>query len=164
MRKINHLIYLAICAPLLLSACGGDENEASQLTEPRGDDTLVGTCVHIYQDPLISITSAQEAETGYAIDQVHISNITLAGEAVDLHRYPQDNLSNFTLDTDGNGGYCSLPCAFLEGEGTVSFDVSANGYQTKTVELEGEYQTFNGGCPSYSSDGVLTAIELTPVN
>lgn len=164
MGKFNHLTCLAICTPLLLIACSGDNNEVSPFTEPRDNDTLSGICVHYYQDPLISITSAQEAETGYAIDQVHISNITLADQAVNLHQYSQDNLSNFTLDTDGNGGYCTLPCAFLEGEGSVSFEVSVNGYQTKTVELEGEYQNFNGGCPSYSSDGVLTAIELTPVN
>lgn len=164
MRKINHLTCLAICAPLLLSACSGDNNEASQFTEPRDDDMPVGICVHYYEDPLINIISAQETETGYAIDQVNISNITLAGQAVNLHRYSQDNLSNFTLDTDGNGGYCTLPCTFLEGEGSVSFDVSANGYQSKSVELEAEYQTFDGGCPSYSSDGVVMAIELTPVN
>lgn len=164
MRNIYHLTYIAILAPLVLSACSGDNNEVAQFTEPRNGDTFGGICVHTYEDPLINITNAQEAETGYAIDQVHISNITLAGEAVNLHQYSQDNLSNFTLDTDGNGGYCTLPCAFLEGEGSVSFDVSANGYQTKNVEIEGEYQTFNGGCPSYSRDGIVMAIELTPVN
>lgn len=153
---MNNLKWLfVLCILPVIISCNNDGND---------EETIEGFCVNLYDDPLITIFSVTELSTQYNLSQVFISDIYLNGQEVDLYQLSQDNLSNFSIDADdnGNSGSCTLPCSFLEGEGDVSFVVSADGYQSKTIEMVAEYQSFEGGCPSYSSEGVELDIKLEP--
>ena len=157
MKQFRYLIVTLLLLPILtfIVACQGDDDN---------EDVGGGICVHEYEDPLVTIASAQEANTQFPLSQIHIDNIRLEGNLINLNNFSQENITNLSLDPDGNGGYCTIPCAFLEGEGQVSFNVSANGYQTRTITFEGEYENLEGSCPSFSSGGVMLNLEFTPVN
>lgn len=137
---------------MLIVSCSEDNKDE--------EGSLSGPCVHTYSDALITIVSVKEVSTGYQLSGVNISGVIQYGRAVNFNEVSLENDLNFTVDSDGSGGYCTMPCSFLDGEGEITFVVSANGYLDKKVDLVGVYQLFEGGCPSYSSGGMELNLEL----
>ena len=114
--------------------------------------------------PLFSVQSVSNAFSNQPIGTVVLSSFTFNGNAVTVDEI-------FGSDSSAGAGYpantefrdgtilCETPCLFGFGveEGVYSFDVAAEGYQTKRLEVNAKYKDLP---PSRCGPGIDNLIEL----
>ena len=124
------------------------------------DDGGVGPCIHEYCDPILQITHVRDAQTHEALGVVILTEFSLGGTPVAVSTLIQQFADNVELQ--GDSLLCVPPCGFGTESGRYEFTAEAPGYTAKLVLLNVEYEESHGGCPSYSSGGRETEIELEP--
>ncbi len=122
-----------------------------------------GPCIHTFEDPLLVVWSAQDIETGAAIDSLDIVRIRINGMAITDPDYLIAGIPSFNVMPIDAGIRCRVKCGFAGSEGQYDFDVEAEGYQSRTMTVDARYATFRGGCPSSNSGSVLLSVFLNPV-
>lgn len=122
------------------------------------EDVGVGPCVHTYLDPVIHIPAVTDYATGEEIDSFVISDVVLDGQPIPVDRLTRVFSSG--AEAEGDSLVCSTPCGFGTDEGRYELTVSSSGYCPRRVDLEAQYDTFEGGCPSSNGGGVLLEISL----
>jgi len=143
---MRYLPSFLLAAIFLLSACDSG-------------DPGVGPCVHIYEEPVLNITSVTDEDTSAEIAQVQIYDVfvdEVARGTEDLTAMVSENIT-----VEGATLLCTLPCGFGTEEGLYTFSVNAEGYQETMVSQRAEYATFEGGCPSYNTDGTRFSFSMS---
>jgi len=119
-------------------------------------DSGIGPCVHNYKEPILTIASIADQLSGAQIDSVFISSITTNGFDQDFKTI--EKMANISMTQDSSLK-CITPFALGFEAGDYHITISAIGYSDSLFSIHAEYETFEGGCPSFSDDG--THIELT---
>ena len=115
--------------------------------------------------PLFSVVSANSVSSGDSIRSVTFSDFVFDGTAVEAETLFSFDLVNDAYSGDDNAEFedgtvvCSLPCSFgFEAEeGSYSFGVSAEGYQTQRIDVDAKYEKLP---PSKCGSGRGTLVEL----
>ncbi len=119
-----------------------------------------------FRDPVLRIASAKSSQTGAAITQVTLSEITIAGvrkTEADVQFYTRHELSR-SIFGDGDRVVCNVECAFGVEEGLWKFTISAPGFQSKTVSYPVRYAgTERDDCTVYSVGSFSVDVSLDPV-
>lgn len=118
----------------------------------------VGPCVHIYEEPILSIVSVSDEDHGNEISQITISDIYIDDEIQNPLQLVDQTSTNVAVEDSLI--ICSVPCGFSTREGNYQFTVYAEGYNEATISAEANYGTSEGGCPSTSSDGTTISFTL----
>lgn len=117
----------------------------------------MGPCVHIYEDPVLTISSVTAGKNGESISQITITDVQVDGAAQSPDQLTGEVSENISVDDSAI--VCTVPCGFGTLEGSYEFTVSADGYRDSEAMTQASYSTNEGGCPSRSADG--SAIEIT---
>jgi len=124
--------------------------------EPPG--TNVGPCVHIFEEPILTIQSVNSAETGNLISTIEIFDVTIDDIDRDATFLTQEMSENITIED--SVFICSIPCGFGTLEGTYQFSVKSEGFQDTVISENATYNKSEGSCPSSSSDGAKINFSL----
>jgi hypothetical protein len=134
-----------------VAACDGSSG-------PPTGPSLVGPCIHTYQDQVLHIDDAAGTSTGAVIMQLDLSGFAVNGAPRTAIQIVQQSAFNvFAFD---NVVRCTLPCSFGTEPGEWEFTASAIGFTPTAQNVAAEYATFSGGCPSFETDGTHVSILL----
>ena len=133
-----------ILLALLISAC-----------EPT-----IGPCVHINEEPILSIQSVHSIDAQTDISSIVIFDVFIDGVSISPSFFIDDLSENISVEDSLIT--CSIPCGFGTMEGTYLFSVTADGYQESTITQNVAYGTSGGSCPSSSSNGTKISFSLIP--
>lgn len=116
-----------------------------------------GPCVHTYEDPVMRLSAATTA--GEPVEVVTLTNFELDSRPVE----PAE-LMVVTENAElvGNAIQCEVECGVGTTEGTYTFVVHAEGFESESVTVEAAYSDFSGGCPSSNSGSTLVSVDLVP--
>lgn len=120
----------------------------------------MGPCVHIYEDPILTIQTVTSEETGDAISPLIIDELKLDSNEIDIVFMMGGITKNLTFSDSLL--ICTVPCGFGTEEGTYEMTVSADGYNDSTVSTQAKYENSESGCPGSSSEGSQISFTLTP--
>lgn len=168
MRKpvLLHPASMCLLAILLTSCVGSDDanNEPAPGNHSSAGNTdngqPVGPCAYFYDDPIVTLQSAKVSSRDKTLAGFHIAEIKRSGKTLNFHSQVTENPVNLSIDSDGIGGYCTLPCGFsyLPGDYTVTIDEPD--YKTVTIEFPAKYHRTENGCPGLLSNGTLINLTL----
>lgn len=119
----------------------------------------MGPCVHIYEDPVLTIQSVTSNETGDAISPIFIHELKLDSMGMDILFMMSGITKNLTFSD--SLVTCTVPCGFGTEEGVYELTISAEGYNDSTVSTQAKYRNSKGGCPSSSSGSARFSFTLT---
>ena len=131
---------------------------AFMMTSCKPEGSTVGPCVHIYEEPILTIESVTSAGTGVEISSVSIFEVMIDSISVTPAELTHEISENVTLKDSAI--VCYVPCAFGTQAGFYQFSVSAQGHQESSLNTTAEYKTSEGGCPSRSDDGEKISFTL----
>lgn len=120
---------------------------------------IAGPCVHIYEEPILHIEWARNAQSGTYLQTVILSDIRIDTAKADLRFLISGSKGVAMLDSSL---VCNPPAAFGTQAARYSFRVSASGYRDTVVICYPDYSVFKGGCPSSSNGGLRINITLQP--
>ena len=123
-----------------------------------------GPCEVRALDPLFTVISVTDSESGEAIDSIEITDIELDGVAVPATWLDAGADLNQNVTFDAELISCNVPCAFGSVQGNYSFTVDASGYAPTVVSsLEAQFnEATETGCPTILRGGVDMSFELSP--
>lgn len=120
-----------------------------------------GPCIHTYEDPVVAITEVTDGNTGDQVEEIVVEAAEVDGQAVDeLSRLTMEPAFGVAVTEEGIA--CAVSCGFGTTEGAWSLAVGAAGYESKIVQVNAEYQGFEGGCPSRNFGPTQVQFELVP--
>lgn len=121
------------------------------------DSFGAGPCVHTYEDPVMRLSAATTA--GDPVDLVILTNFELDGRPVE----PAELMAVAeSAELVGEAIHCEVECGFGTAEGTYTFVVHAEGFESASVTLEAAYADFSGGCPSSNSGSTVVSVDVVP--
>jgi hypothetical protein len=139
MKKILPYLFIMFC----IIAC-----------EPQN----IGPCVHIYEEPILTIESISGGVDGNEISQAYIYNIKIDSAKRDPVLITGEASKNISVEDSVI--VCSVPCGFGTEDGEYQFSVTADGYPDTTITSNAKYGKSKGGCPSSSSEGIKISFSL----
>jgi hypothetical protein len=151
MKHNVHQLALVIAAAV--TACGGG----------GGNDTAnsaVGPCVVNYEEPILVITAASDAVSAAPVTEIALTDVKVNGVPLDLRVL---GVTTPNVRVVGSSLQCTLPCGFATTEGAYSATLTASGYQSSSLLVSAQYQSFVGGCPAKYSGGKHVAVSLQPL-
>jgi hypothetical protein len=125
----------------------------------------LGPCAEI-RGPLLFIAGAVDFESGEPLEELWIDEVRFGGERIAPERfeYPPDSGASF----DGTKIVCLPPCEILSGSparGTVDveLDLSAHGYEPRTMVITSHYETVETGpCGNYVEGSAEVVVSMIP--
>jgi len=124
--------------------------------EPPGSG--LGPCVHIFEEPILTIQSVNSAETGNSLSTIVLFEVTIDGIGRDATYLTQEMSENITIEDSVL--ICSIPCGFGTLEGIYQFSVKSEGFKDTLITENATYNKSEGGCPSSSSEGSKITFSL----
>lgn len=119
----------------------------------------------VSRDPLLTITSARNSQTGAAITRLTLSEIRVNARlqnATDVQFYTKHELSR-NISGDGERLICNVECAIGGEPGPWEFTISAPGFQDKRVSYDLRYAgTESDKCTTYLVGGLSIDVILDP--
>ncbi len=143
-------LFIGVLLLLFLSAC---ELDIDTDDENVNKEVPAGPCVQIEREPVIKLQSVSDSVNEENILQVQISNLVYEDETVIFQEDHNQFATNIYIDYELDSLFCTLPCAFLTGEGNYQFTISADDYNDIAINIDASYSIFDGGCPSYVDGG-----------
>lgn len=129
-------------------------------------ESMDGPCVVTYEDPLLTIASVSNAQTGAPVSQVRLRDIRFRGNRVnDLQYLTQTSAPARGVTVQGQELVCNVSCAFGADEGVYTFVVSQAGLRDTLVSVDAKYanrRSQPGGCPTTLSGGIALQLRLSP--
>ncbi len=119
-----------------------------------------GPCVHKYLDPVLTIESVTDAQTGALVSPVYISDIS-----IDDNKQSASHLAGMdstNISVEDSVIVCTPACGFSHISGTYQFTVQSDQYRDTTIVKEVQYQESGGGCPSWSKGSTVISLTLKP--
>ncbi len=117
------------------------------------------------RDPLLTIASARNSQTGAAITRLTLSEIRANGRlqtAADVQFYTKHALSR-NIFGDGERLICTVECAIGGEPGPWEFTISAPGFQDRRVSYDLRYAgTESDKCTTYLVGGLSIDVTLDP--
>ena len=132
----------------MMTACGGG-----------GSESIGTACTLEIDEPVLTLRTAANINTGAPIAELRISNIQFGGVALDPAAAA---IRSKNLTVSAGGLVCSVPCAFGSNEGTFSFTVSAQGFQAKDYSVKASFATKSLECPAHLGNGTKIDVLLGP--
>jgi len=123
-------------------------------------DTGMAPCLHTYDDPVLTVSSAVDTESWENIPQIRLRGIRING--IPTHPEAVSRRGAFNVSVDDDALLCDAPCGFGTVEGVYDFSARAPAYEWTRFRTVARYHTFVPGCPSRDADGDSVAVELTP--
>lgn len=131
----------------------------SAISCEQNEGTLAGPCVHNYEDPILAISSVEDAESGEQIPRITVDKVFIDSIRTDISSLVRESSQNVTIQDSSI--LCEVPCGFGTLDGHYKFSVHASGYEDTTVTQENvRYENFDGGCPSSSSGSTTMSFTL----
>lgn len=125
-----------------------------------------GPCVVTYRDPLLTIASVLNTQTGAAIPQVRIKDIKYQGAALrELRELTETGTLVRGVTITGQELLCNVVCSFATQEGLYEFTVTQSGLRDTSLSVNAKYATSEGppgGCPRTFSGGMELRLRLSP--
>ena len=127
----------------------------------QNESGIAGPCVHNYEDPILTIKSIEDAESGEQIPRITINEVFIDSVRKDVSSLVRESSQNVTLQDSSI--LCDVPCGFGTETGRYEFTVHASGYEDTTMTKENiRYENFDGGCPSSNSGSTIISFTMEP--
>lgn len=126
----------------------------------ESEDTRLGPCIHVYEEPILNVTSVTSSENHHRLPAVWVKAVVFEGEEQDLLRLRKGVSVNVAYSDSGL--YCTPPFGFGTERGTYELYIAAEGFEDTVVTVEAGYSVFRGGCPSSNTGGTRFVIRLNP--
>lgn len=119
-----------------------------------------GPCVHTYNEPVLNIDRIMDSQTGAPIQKVKIGSLTVDNVEQNPAWVSAGVAKNITIQDRSLFG--QPPFGFGSENGIYQFIIQAVGYRDTLLCQLANYQTFKGGCPSFSDDGTHITVKMRP--
>lgn len=131
----------------------------SAISCEQNEGTLAGPCVHNYEDPILAISSIEDAESREQIPRITIDKVFIDSVRTDVSSLVRESSQNVTIQDSSI--LCDVPCGFGTVAGRYQFSAHASGYEDTTVTKENvRYENFDGGCPSSNSGSTTMSFSI----
>jgi hypothetical protein len=147
-----HVVAFAGIAGMALAGCNTTTIDDGSAEAPAG------VCSHTYREPVFNISYAVNALTGESLGTIVIQSISINDRLVTDDNNPLISSQNIER-VDGHWR-CSLPCGLGNEEGRYRVVVDAPGYLPQSLTVQANYRVYEGGCPSYSDQGLHVGLAL----
>lgn len=149
--RLRRLQVVAI-AGMALAGCNTTTIDDGSVEAPAG------VCSHTYREPVFNISYAVNALTGEPVGTIVIQSISINDRLVTDDNNPLTGSQNI-VRVDGHWR-CSLPCGLGNEEGRYRIVVDSPGYLPQSLTVQANYRVYEGGCPSYSDQGLHVSLAL----
>ena len=118
-----------------------------------------GPCYHDFRDPVLSIRTVTDSVSNQSIPRIALTHLLVNGHATVII-----TPSSTRIMIQGDTVWCEVACGLGNEEGMWSFDVSAAGYRTRSIQVSARYARFDGGCPSSNTGSTTMSLRLLPAS
>lgn len=126
------------------------------------EESLIGPCVVMYRDPLITIERARDAVIGAAIPRLFVSDVSWGDRQPGVAFLLAGGAEARNAVMEEGRLRCDVSCGFGSSSGTYRLTFQAPGFRDTTLTLAAAYSGGGGNCPAILSNGVRVTLDMQP--